>query len=137
MKQFIEIPNPEYTEEEILQAAKCGHSVMMCIGSAFNHPPLPQWAFCTDEYKDKICRSTIAILNQSRSCRALHNGWVKRMKLQGWTLGERDDEKKQHPHLMDFNDLPIDVKLKMKAFRAAVMPFRKNLGPGYHTRKEE
>lgn len=137
MSQFVKNTTSEYSDEEILLAAKVGHSVMQCVGSGFGHKPLPQWAFCKDEYKEKIMRSTCAILNQARSCRAIHNGWVKAMMFNGWTLGDRNDELKQHPHLMDFNDLPVDVRLKMKAFRAAVMPFRKNLGPGFHTQEEE
>lgn len=136
MKQFVKVAPVTYSDEEVLLAAKCGHSVMQCVGSGFGHKALPQWAFCSDDYKEKVLRNTQAILNQARSCRALHNGWVKVMIHNGWTLGERDNEKKQHPHLMDFNDLPADVRLKMKAFRAAVMPFRKNLGPGFHTVEE-
>lgn len=136
MKQFVKTPVVEYTDEEITLAAKCGHSVMQCIADSFGHKVLPQWDLCPHEYKEAIKAKARTILYHAKACRNLHNSWVKHKLNSGYSLGERNEELKQHPHLVDFNDLPIDVKVKLKAFRAAVMPFRKNLGPGYHLDKD-
>lgn len=121
-----------YTDDEIEMAAKVGHSVMQAVNDAFNLPKLPQWELCYPWYKAKIIASVEEILYSARSCRNMHTRWVRRMLARGWVLGEHNRELKQHPHLKEFNDLPIEVRMRSKLFRAAIMPFRKESGKIKH-----
>jgi len=123
-----------FTEEEVNLAAKAGHGAMQAICEAFGVPKLGQWELCSDWYKASLVNQAEQYLLSAPSCRTLHNRWVKQRLHQGWTLGERNREIKSHPHLVDFNDLPVEVKLKLKCFRAVVMAFRKNEGPKYAER---
>lgn len=42
----------------------------------------------------------------------VHDIWAENRIAQGWTYGEkRDDEKKQHPCLVPYEDLPEEEKL--------------------------
>ncbi|MCS6958407.1 MAG: RyR domain-containing protein, partial [Aquificaceae bacterium] len=41
----------------------------------------------------------------------LHNLWMEEKLSQGWTYGPvRDNEKKTHPNLVPYEELPEDVK---------------------------
>lgn len=120
-----------FTEEEVELAAKAGHGAMQAVCEAFGIPKLGQWELCSDWYKASLINQVEQYLLSAPSCRTMHNRWVKQRKHQGWELGEKDRGVKQHPHLMDFNDLPVEIKLKLKVFRATVMAFRKNEGPKY------
>lgn len=117
-----------YTDDEVELAARVGHSVMQAVNDSFNLPKLPQWELCYPWYKAKIIASVEEVLYNARSCRNMHTRWVRRMLARGWVLGEHSRELKQHPHLMEFNDLPVEVKMRAKQFRAAIMPFRKETG---------
>ena len=123
-----------FTEEEVELAAKAGHGAMQAVCEAFNLPKLGQWELCSDWYKASIVNQVEQILKTAPSCRTMHNRWVKGRTHQGWVLGEKNRDAKTHPHIMDFNDLPVEVKLKLKVFRATVMAFRKNEGPKYAAR---
>jgi RyR domain len=40
---------------------------------------------------------------------AEHNRWVDERRAAGWTLGERDTDRKRTPYLVPFNELPGDI----------------------------
>lgn len=125
----------KYTQEHINLATKVGHNVIKAATSAFGPEELPQWEFCHPDYRDRLERAVVGYLLQGRSCRNVHSSFVRQLQDKGFVLGEKDWENKTHPHLMDFNDLPVEVRTIQKIFRACIMGFRDNLGPGFHDKK--
>lgn len=115
-----------YSDEEIELAARVAHSVAQSMSEAFNMKKLPAWEQCHPWYRIRFTRSVEQYIYNGISCRNAHTSWVRRMEARGWTLGEYDAENKHRPDLVDFNDLPIELRLKAKQIRAAVMPFRKH-----------
>lgn len=50
-----------------------------------------------------------------------HNRWIKHMEAEGWTYGERkDSEKRTHPCLVPFSELPLEQRVKDYVFLAIV-----------------
>lgn len=51
----------------------------------------------------------------------MHANWVYHKLAAGWTYGEaKDPDKKQHPNMVAFRDLPITERLKDELFLATV-----------------
>lgn len=69
-----------------------------------------------------------AIANGFPEPSVMHENWMKEKLADGWTLGEtKDVEKKQHPCLVPYDQLPEAQRLKDELFRHAVM---QSLGKG-------
>jgi hypothetical protein len=51
----------------------------------------------------------------------LHENWRKYKAAEGWILGEtKDEEKKTHPNMRPYNELPPEQRVKDTLFRAIV-----------------
>lgn len=60
-----------------------------------------------------------------------HNNWLEFKKADGWVYGtEKDAEKKTHPCIMPYNNLPIQQRRKDELFVTTA----KNLLAGYNDR---
>lgn len=56
---------------------------------------------------------------------ASHISWMKQKLEDGWKFGAvKDPEKKEHPCIMDFKDLPMAQQMKDHLFRAIVHAFK-------------
>lgn len=56
---------------------------------------------------------------------ATHQNWMKVKKREGWVYGEvKDAEKKTHPCMVPYEELPPDQQLKDALFHAIVHAFR-------------
>lgn len=126
-----------YSKEHIDLAAKVGHGVLQAVADTFNLYHMPQWELCPVWYKARITANVEQIIHSARSCHNLHDKWYRRSIAEGMTLGERNRELNTHPHLVPFNDLPIEIKHQWRVFRAAIMAFRINKGPGFHPKEEK
>lgn len=59
----------------------------------------------------------------------VHDIWAENRIEQGWTYGEkRDDEKKQHPCLVPYEDLPEEEKLYDRETAMKTIKMIKKLG---------
>lgn len=59
----------------------------------------------------------------------VHDIWAENRIAQGWTYGEkRDDEKKQHPCLVPYEDLPEEEKLYDRETAMKTIKMIKKLG---------
>ena len=55
----------------------------------------------------------------------MHKNWLDQKERDGWTFGAvKDPEKKEHPCMVDFNDLPVTQKAKDTLFSAVVNSLR-------------
>lgn len=120
------ITKADYSPEELEFIASVAHSVQKGIDHAFGLPELHPWGLMGEEYKARLCLSVRSILIHDKSAKSLHDAWMNRLMKEGWKLGEiKDNEKKTHPLLIPFDELPIEWKLRLRQLRAAVIPFRK------------
>lgn len=124
--------NIDYTAEEINLAAKLGFEAFK--NKALEHDQIitDVWETLSETDQGFYCAFARSVLKNKIGCRHQHNRWWTHMKHEGWVRGEYNPELKHHPLLIDFNQLPEVEKEKRRAFRAAVMPYRKHLGPGVH-----
>lgn len=61
----------------------------------------------TDQYVSLVDGINFALENPDVTPEENHNNWMKMKVKQGWIYGEiKDFEKKTHPDLVSFNDLP-------------------------------
>lgn len=79
----------------------------------------PQWQ--VDSARNGV---RFVINNQHAPDSANHDSWMVEKVKDGWVYGEvKDAEKKTHPCMVPFEQLPIEQQLKDKLFRAVVMSF--------------
>ena len=66
------------------------------------------------ERKDVVINE-VRMFREGKSLVAVHAAWVHWMLHQGWELGPvRDREKKIHPNLVPYEDLPVEEQAKVR-----------------------
>lgn len=84
--------------------------------------PSPPW----DEAPDYQARQATAgvqevIRNPELTAERSHELWCERMRAEGWVRGDvKDPERKTHPTLLPFDELPAEQQLKDRLFIAIV-----------------
>lgn len=79
-----------------------------------NVPPAWEDEACTDAMKASSERGALAMLvNPDMTARDEHQRWYNERWEQGWRYGPvRDNERKLHPSMRDFDELPLGERLK-------------------------
>lgn len=85
-------------------------------------PTQPPWDACGLDMRGAcIAGVRFALENPSAPPSASHDAWMKGRLAAGWRLGPvRSDERKEHPALVPYGDLPEAVRRKDVLFRAIV-----------------
>ncbi len=89
-------------------------------------PVQPAW----DDENEGIKASSLqgvefVLANPDAPPSASHDNWLKYRKEQGWVLGPvKDVEKKVHPALVPYEELPKDVQRKDALFKAITLALR-------------
>jgi len=66
-----------------------------------------------------------AIANPDAPASAQHDAWLSDKQQEGWKFGPiKDAEKKEHPCMVSYDELPIEQRLKDYLFRGVVSAFR-------------
>lgn len=83
-------------------------------------PVSPAWDDTDEETQRSAIEGVQGILN-GNSPEQSHEGWFRFKVDHGWTLGPvKDEEKKEHPLLVPYNELPASQQVKDKMFFAIV-----------------
>lgn len=115
-----------YTFEELEIAAKTAHSVLQCVNRKFNCKELPAWEQTLTWYRASMVKHIEYIIYHNYKPSRIHDKWIKRKIGFGLKYGkELDWNKKTHPLLVPFTELPVEERMKLDLIKAAVMPFRK------------
>ena len=62
------------------------------------------------------------INNPSAGDAAQHNNWMRQKEEDGWKYGPiKDADKKEHPCMVPFEQLPLEQQIKDRLFRATVL----------------
>lgn len=89
-------------------------------------PVQPPWEECGADMQASAVRGVeFALDNPDAPPSAQHDAWMKERIEQGWTLGPvKDVEKKEHPALVPYSELPVGVQKKDLLFKNIVATFR-------------
>lgn len=108
--------------EKILKAAKAAHEVNRVYCLALGDESQLAWEHAPPWQINSAIHSVEAIIkNPNRPPSASHETWMKEKKDTGWKYGPvKDPDKKEHPCIVAYDDLPIDQRMKDTIFLAVV-----------------
>jgi hypothetical protein len=104
------------------QIAKVAHEVNRAYCEALGDTSQPSWDDAPD-WQRSSAMNGVAFhrANPDAGPDHSHNEWLKEKTTNGWTYGpEKDPEKKEHPCLVPYAQLPTDQKAKDYIFRGIV-----------------
>jgi len=106
--------------------AKLCHQVNKAICEHNNDFGVKDWEECSDEQRESLYKAVLLILNSNNiSLEEIHEEWMMHKLHQGWKYGEvKDEEKKTHPCLVPYDQLPESQKLKDLVFKVICDQFK-------------
>lgn len=101
--------------------ARAAHEVNRAYCQALGDHSQPAWADAPEWQKNSARMGAELHLTQDAGPEASHQSWMKQKLDEGWVYGtEKDPEKKTHPCLVAFEDLPVAQQAKDFIFRATI-----------------
>jgi len=108
------------------QVARVAHEVNRAYCEAIGeHPPQPAWEDAPAWQVDSAMAGVNLHWTQDLGPEASHEAWMAHKLADGWTYGPvKDADKKTHPCLVPFDELPLEQRVKDYLFRAVVRALR-------------
>ena len=108
-----------------LMAAKLCHDVNKAYCEALGDTSQPTWENAPQWQKDSAMVGVkLHTENPQAGPDDSHNSWLKQKQDEGWKYGPiKDQEKKEHPCFVPYDELPVDQKAKDYIFRSIVHSF--------------
>lgn len=105
--------------------AKVCHEVNKAYCEALGDMSQPSWSEAP-EWQRESARAGVAFHRAGdHGPEASHENWMKQKLAEGWKHGPvKDPQKKEHPCLVPFSELPPEQKAKDFLFRAVVHALR-------------
>lgn len=109
------------TADEVTRIAQRAHEANRQYRRKIGEDPGPRWDEAPDEMRDSIRNGVLKALDGATP-EQLHQSWMHHKLDAGWIYGEgeRNDEKKTHPQLLPYSDLPEAQKEKDELFQGSV-----------------
>lgn len=109
----------------IHQIAKTAHEVNRAYNHYLGTPAAPEWAEAPQWQRDSAVAGVHQLFAQPDATpEFMHQCWMKRKEADGWTYGYTlDAERKTHPCLVPWADLPKAEQAKDYLFTAVVRSF--------------
>jgi len=106
----------------IEQTAKMCHEVNKAYCEAIGDHSQVSWNEAAEWQQDSAINGVIFHLNNpDAKPEDSHNNWWKQKIADGWQYGPvKDAEKKEHPCMVPYNELPIDQRVKDHLFISMV-----------------
>ena len=106
--------------------ARVAHEVNRAYCEALGDFSQPAWKDAPGwQIESAVVGVKMHIENPDAGPEASHESWMKQKKADGWVYGEvKDPEKKTHPCLVPFHDLPVEQQVKDYLFRGVVHALR-------------
>lgn len=119
--------------------ARVAHEVNRAYCNAIGDTSQPTWADAPDWQRDSAVNGvTFHLQNVGASPSASHESWMAEKVANGWVYGPvKDPEKKEHPCIVPYDQLPVEQRAKDYLFKqvvASLAPFVKSVNP--HTGEE-
>lgn len=104
----------------IEDAARRAHEINRAYCDAIGDTPQPSW-YAAPEWQRESARDGVRNARSGKTPEELHESWLDHKRADGWTYGpEKDPERKTHPCMVPFAELPAKQRVKDYLFRAAV-----------------
>ena len=110
------------------QIAKTCHEVNKAFCESIGDNSQPSWANAPDWQKESAINGVkFHLSNPNSKPSDSHNNWMKEKDADGWIFGEiKDSEKKEHPCMVAYEELPKDQQTKDALFISIVRSFEQN-----------
>lgn len=108
------------TAEEIANVA---HQINKAYCAAIGDLSQPEWELAPDWQRQSAINGVKAHIDSGLTMlpEDSHISWMKQKKAEGWVYGEvKDAEKKTHPCMVPYDQLPLEQRTKDYLFREVV-----------------
>lgn len=111
------------TEKDIENIAAYCHKINKMYCESIGDFSQPEWKDAPQWQKQSAINGVkFHIQNPDVTPEESHKNWLKEKLSDGWVYGvEKDVEKKTHPCIMDYEDLPPDQRFKDTLFKMSVI----------------
>lgn len=105
-----------------LSIARIAHEVNMAYCAAIGDHSQTVWEDAPEWQQQVAIESAeMHLTNPNLSVSAAHDAWLKEKRHDGWTYGPiENSERKEHPRLVPYIDLPPSQRVKDFLFRGVV-----------------
>lgn len=112
----------EIADEQILFTAILCHQVNRAYCQGIGDNSQPEWDDAPEWARDSAINGVIFhVCNPEAGASASHESWMAQKLEEGWKYGPvKNPEKKEHPCIVPFTDLPVEQQAKDYIFRAIV-----------------
>jgi hypothetical protein len=106
------------TSEQIVEACcRAGHEANRAFCLAIGDTSQPSWDNAPDWQKTSTRNGVIGVLIHGNTPEDSHISWLKEKTDTGWKYGPvKDPEKKEHPCILPYNQLPVADRMKDHVF---------------------
>jgi hypothetical protein len=111
--------NNELTDAELNLIAGLCHTVNQAYCRSTGDHSQPNWDDAPDWQKQSAINGVIFHLENSKTPEQSHENWMKEKLVDGWVYGEvKDPEKKTHPCMVPYDQLPLEQRTKDYLFKS-------------------
>ena len=118
------------TEKHITEIASFAHNINRAYCESIGDTSQVEWEFAPEWQCESAIKGVKAHLDSGLTMQPedSHISWLKEKELNGWVYGEvKDAEKKTHPCMRPYNELPTSQRTKDYLFREVVHQFARKL----------
>lgn len=112
-------------QEKVEQAAKTCHEVNRVYCESLGDASQPSWEDAPDWQKNSAIDGVKNIIDSViKTPSDSHKSWLAEKEKTGWVYGKvKDPEKKTHPYILPYEELPLKQRIKDELFMAVVRSF--------------
>lgn len=102
-------------------AAQTAYNVIKVYADHIGDRSFKPWVETSKATQASYIKGVEAIIEKDLEPEELHKSWLKTKVETGWKYGpEKDETKKEHPCMVDYNKLPTHHQMKDTIFRSVV-----------------
>lgn len=115
-----------HTDEQIAGIAKVCHQANKAFCEYHNDFTQKDWDECSQWQRDSAINGVAyKLVNLAATPEDMHNSWSREKRDQGWVYDEvKDADKKTHPCLIPYENLPVFQRAKDALFANIVMALK-------------
>ncbi len=110
---------------KVEQIARICHETNAAFCRAIGDDSQKPWDEAEDWQRQSAVRGVAyALSNPDAPASAQHEAWLEDKLRDGWKYGTvKDSDKKEHPCIVDYEDLPLEQRIKDHLFKGVVRAF--------------